>query len=344
MRRLLPKLALLAASLVFALVAAELVVRASGAARPAELDELFDRPTAIYKPAPARQSPWTLRKRDAWRVAVIGDSFTVGEGNQPDDAYPARLERLLNLNENARPVEVRVYAASGTATEKQRGFLLNALREGARLVVLGIVLNDTETVEDPELKTRRELTLPRVPSGWTLALARRSHAFRLAYHKKEQARAGRALLEYYRRNFDPDYIGWQRFREALAYFAKRCEARDARLVAVVFPGIFELDPARYPFGYAHQRIAEALDEAGIESLDLLDSFLGRSELRLAAQPALDGHPNEIAHRIAAEAIFEYLLATGAIDESYRPENQKPVPRRQALRAAQRMRTPTALAD
>ena len=46
-----------------------------------------------------------------------------------DDAYPARLERLLNLNEGTRPAQVRVYAASGTSTESQRGFVLRALRE-----------------------------------------------------------------------------------------------------------------------------------------------------------------------------------------------------------------------
>ena len=344
MRRTGLKLALVAAGLLVGLAAAELVVRLSGAARPAELGALFDRPTVAYEAAPERRHPWSARRSQTHRVAVVGDSFTVGEGNQTDDAYPARLERLLNLNAAVTPVAVEVYAAKGIATEDQRGFVLRALRERADLVILGIVLNDTETGDDPTLTARRQDTLPRIPSGWTLRLARRSHAFRLAYHKKEQARAGRALLAYYRDNFDPDYIGWARFREALDYIAARCERRGVPLVAVVFPGMFRLESGDYPFRYAHERIGAALTEASIQHLDLLDHFLGKSELRLAAQPGLDGHPNEIAHRVAAEAIFDHLLATGVLDESYQPREQTPAPVENSLRAARRMLTPTALAD
>lgn len=335
---------MLAAGLVVGLAAAEVVVRLTGAARPAELGPMFDRPAVAYEPSPARRHPWASRKKDVLRIAVVGDSFTIGEGVQADDAYPARLERLLNLNAGTRPVAVGVYARKGTATLQQRGFFLRALRDGTDLVILGVVLNDTETKKDPGLRDRREATLPRVPSGWTLALARRSHAFRLAYHKKEQVRAGRALLAYYRDNFDADYLGWTDFLEALEFIAVRCEQRGVPLVAVVFPGMYRLEGGRYPFRYAHDQIGEALRERSIAHLDLLESFLGKSELRLAAQPGLDGHPNEIAHRLAAEAIFEYLLDSGLLDASYRPENQRPMPPGISLRAARRMLTPTALAD
>ncbi len=344
MSRIVPRLALLAAGLVVGGIGAEVLVRAIGAARPAALGAMFDRPSVVYHSAPERRHPWIRRKRDALRVAVVGDSFAIGEGNLVDDAFPARLERLLNLNAGTRPVAVAVYARKGTSTEQQRGFLQRALRDGADLVILAIVLNDTETRGDPSLAARREATLPRVPAGWTLALARHSHLFRLAYHKLERARAGRALLAYYRHNFQPDYVGWQRFREALGDIAERCRRRGVPLVAVVFPGMFRLEDGRYPFRYAHERVGEELSEASVPHLDLLDRFLGRSELRLAAQPGLDGHPNEIAHRIAATAIFDYLLDSGTLDASYRPQNPQPIPPGQSLRAVRRMLTPTALAE
>lgn len=344
MSRVAQRIALLTAGLVVGGIVAEVVVRVTGAARPAELGELFDRPTVVYERALERRHPWSGETGDILSVAVVGDSFTVGQGNQTDDAYPARLERLLNLNAGSRPAAVKVYAKKGTSTEIQLDYARRALHEGAELVLLGIVLNDTETEDDPSFRTRREAALPRVPSGWTLALARRSHAFRLAYHKKEQARAGRALLAYYRDNFDPGYLGWARFVEALDYIAASCERRRVPLVAVVFPGMFRLDERRYPFRYAHDLIGEALDDRSIRHIDLLDLFLGKSELRLAAQPGLDGHPNEIAHRLAAEAIFGFLLDTGVLDPSYRPEKQTRIPPKRSLRAARRMLTPTALAD
>lgn len=39
---------------------------------------------------------------------------------------------------------------------------------------------------------------------------------------------------------------------------------------------------------------------------------------MEAVPRIEGHPNEIAHRIAAASIFSYLLAEDIIGHEYEP--------------------------
>ncbi len=58
----------------------------------------------------------------------------------------------------------------------------------------------------------------------------------------------------------------------------------------------------------HDRLHEALANEQVRFLDLLNDYRGRDPFRLQVIPFVDSHPNEIAHRLAAESIFEYLLA------------------------------------
>ena len=53
-------------------------------------------------------------------------------------------------------------------------------------------------------------------------------------------------------------------------------------------------------------------------LDLLPAFQGVDPVRMQAVPGIDPHPSEIAHRIAAEAILNYLLKQGLVAPGYRP--------------------------
>lgn len=317
LRSILLHTALVLFGLGIGLVLAEIGVRVAGLGRPATLAPFYDRSHAVYLSAESRAHPWTTGKDDYLKVAVIGDSFTVGEGNHGFDAYPARLERMLNLNDGERPVEVRAFAAKGTATVKQLGFLARALTWQPDLIVLGIYMNDTEDPEDRTLKARRAQMMPRQPEGLWAALLRNVKTFGLVYQRIETRRCQRAGSAYTRYLFDPAYPGWQKFDDALLRFARRTRARDIPLLAVVFPTMGHLDQD-YPQTFAHEQVNEALTKHGIRHLDLLPTFRGTSDLRMAVFPSIDAHPSEIAHRLAAETIFHHLLDTGLIDPSYRP--------------------------
>ena len=75
-------------SLLLALGGLELALRL---VPPREPTPDADRSPMFYDRTEARAHPWTLGASNLLRIAVIGDSFTVGVGVQTDDTYGARL-------------------------------------------------------------------------------------------------------------------------------------------------------------------------------------------------------------------------------------------------------------
>lgn len=321
MKILLQRLGLVLLGLAAAWLLVEAIARFAGLAAPPQLGTNFDRSPALFFSEPERLHPWSSTDGDVFRIAVIGDSFTVGEGVQRDDAYPARLERLLNLNANTTPVEVRTYARSGTSTRVQRRFLRRAVANQPDLIILGVFLNDSETFKMG--RWRRELQ-PRVPSGWRLRLLQTSRSLAWLYQRLEERRIGRSWMQYMHRLYEPEFAGWKQFNGALKSFANTCRAAEIPLVAIVLPPAGALGP-EYPFEFAHEKIHEALKGQGIPYFDLLDVFRGRSGLRLSVLPGVDGHFNEIGNRMVAEAVFGYLLRQGHIPAAYNPRQTEPQP-------------------
>ena len=90
------------------------------------------------------------------------------------------------------------------------------------------------------------------------------------------------------------------------------DARNTPLFAVVFPLLdFPIDGG-YPFKKLHEQILAMLSARGISALDLQSAFAGVDVRRLQLVPGRDSHPNEIGHRIAAEAIYRWLREQGGL--------------------------------
>jgi lysophospholipase L1-like esterase len=333
------RLGLLAAALGLCFGAMEIGMRLAGAgAAPAAAGR--DRSAVIYYPQPQRASPWGRDAADPLRVAVIGDSIAEGWGVQPDDSFGFRLERFLNLNDGQRPAVVSIWARGGTSTYDQRGFLRKALAWRPHLVLLGLCLNDTEDWQNgDQVRAWRKEAMPAVPPPWLARVLAHSRAGLWLYNRVEAVQANRGSLRMMERLYDPSYRGWVKFAGALHDFQVDCGEQGVTFVAVIFPMLSYIE--HYPLEHLHGRIRAALEREGIRYLDLLPEFQGQSALRLEVVPGVDSHPNEIAHRLAAEAIFEYLLANHLIDAGYAPNTVKGGKQRFWDRMALRMQNPSA---
>jgi hypothetical protein len=325
------------------LLAVEVVLRAMGLDAPAELDETFDRPREIYRPERARMNPWSAGHPDPLRIAVIGDSFTVGQANHSYDAYPARLEALLNLNEGQRPAEVRVYAERGSSTHSQLRFLRRAEEWGPDVLILGIFLNDAELAGDPEQKEMRRNLRPRIPEGALARILPRSAALSWIYQRLENLRCSRAAGAYYRHLYEPEAEGFRLFERGIHVFRQTTEAGDMHFLPVIFPGMATLGPD-YASRFAHELIHPVLEAEGLDYLDLLEAFSETMPIRMSAFPVIDSHPSEIAHRVAADAIFEKLLDSGMIEAGYRPRRVERKSRKAWLQEVRRMKSVVHLID
>jgi GDSL-like Lipase/Acylhydrolase family len=288
-----------------------------GIGRPLPLEPLFDREVASYLPEAERLENSGPR-RDGLRVAIIGDSFTYGDGVDWDDAYGQRLGRLLNLNAEAPPAEVGVWARKGYNTADEKRFLKPVLRWKPHLVILAVFLNDSEDRSDPQNWVLREELLPHVPEGWTRALLLHSRALAWIWQRIESVRQRRASEAYADLIFDPEYPGWQTFEASLDFFVQKTSERHVPFVAMLFPHMDGVGPFYDPTGY--NRMLAALTDRSIDTLALRPYFEDKAPVRMTVYPGVDGHPSEIAHRITARALFEFLLDHGYVDKTYRPRH------------------------
>jgi len=278
---------------------------------------LGDRSSFFYMPDDDCRHLWSNGKTNVMRIAVVGDSFAAGAGVQVDDRYSERLERLLNMRAGLPPVEVRPFAKHGTSTFQQIALLDEALKWNPHLVILGICLNDMEDWANPkDLALWRLRFLSEPPK-----LLMRSRALRWIYLKMMWAECRRMEHRYFHKLYEPSYSGFKRFSEAIEIMNDKCAKAHTAFVPVIFPLLSDTDnfqKGTYAFEYAHAAIHKRCEDLNIRYLDLLAAFRDANPDRLAVISGFDPHPNEIAHRMAAEAILKFLLDAGLVAPEYRP--------------------------
>jgi lysophospholipase L1-like esterase len=241
------------------------------------------------------------RAPGARRIAVIGDSFTEGQGVKEPDTYPRVLERRLGAGGGAW--EVRNCGRRGSDFPALLEDFEDALRYDPDLVVYGMVLNDADRSEEFQARQAyvndwildRGQLLEGGPPG-----PRGSRLFWLVRERLESYRIGRDTTRWYREMYGPsNREGWARTQGHLRAMDRRMRERGGRFLVASWPLLVDLE--RDPFQDVYAVIADFCRTAGIPWHDLRPALGGRTSRELWVHP-VDMHPNEVAHRLAAESL------------------------------------------
>lgn len=240
------------------------------------------------------------------RVLVLGDSFTEGQGVREEDTYPRVLENLLNA---AGPVrwEVRNCGHRGWNFPKLYEVFETLLGLDPDVVVYGMVLNDPG--QSPEFRERQ-----RYLDDWILDRRRvagstgepgmpllRSRLAAFVGERLEAWRVGRETTRWYLDMYgEPNREGWDRTQRHLRIMNRTMDRRGGHFLVASWPLLVGME-RRYPFEALHAIVGRACEEAGIPRVDLLGVLRGRPTHAICVGP-VDRHPNEVAHRLAAEAL------------------------------------------
>jgi len=239
------------------------------------------------------------------RIVIFGDSFTEGQGVKANETVSRVLADILEEQAPGR-YEVRNCGRRGLDLPALYAGFEASLAYDPDLVVYALVLNDA--VQPPAFHARQSYVddwildrehLPEEedepPSAW------RPRLFEFVSGRIEAWRVGRATTRWYLDMWgDGNPEGWARTQEYIREMDRRLNRRAARFLVAPWPLFVGLE-SNYPFRPVHETIERFCLSSGIAHHDLLPAFEGRKSADLWVHP-VDRHPNEIAHRIAAESL------------------------------------------
>ena len=209
-----------------------------------------------------RDRTWPREKPEGtWRVAVLGDSVTLGAGLKPTESYPRVLGE--KLRREGRRLEVMSVALWGWSTRQERIAWHRIARSyDPDQAILAVCLNDI-----PELHNN----LAR-PPRWITWLHERSALVRLLVRAE-----GREIEDVERlfASVDSPRVreALERFFEEVRTLRREVENDGARFAVIVFPFRFQLE-AGAPPPAVQERIAAFCRAEKIACFDFLPT-LGR---------------------------------------------------------------------
>jgi lysophospholipase L1-like esterase len=245
-------------------------------------------------------------RADRYRIVVVGDSFTWGQGIERAERFSDLLEQFLGPR-----YEVFNFALPGDKMPEHLTRLTQALAVSPDFVLLQLYPNDFETRE-----MDRPRPYPLLPDPLDGRLAGASLLYGLTSgqwaHVQEVVGISETYTHYMERNLrDRNAPNAREAFGQLREFFVRARAAGVLAGEVLFPATDASGPngTGYPFGYLHDAVRQICTEEKVPCLDLLPLFSTLRDPRAAWVSPFDAHPNAMANRRAA---FEILKAFGSV--------------------------------
>jgi hypothetical protein len=280
------------------------------------------------------------RDGHAFRIVVLGDSFSAGLQVPADKSFPKLLES--KLRSEARPgqtIEIWNAAVDGFGTAQElRMFEEQVASFEPNLVLLGLFLAndlgdnvpgsgsrnhylatrcrrpylgldlDGSLVEIRDAPSRRSSTLDR--------LLRRSQLYANLFPQADSTPESLSDWDVFTgKNADAVAAAWRLTGALIRDLDMRVQMRGARLVVVLMPherearpepAAQDVQPTKVSFERAHALAERFLRQERIAYIDLYPRL--RAEIATGKRPYLDRdmHWNSLGHRIVFEAIWRWL--------------------------------------
>ena len=247
------------------------------------------------------------KKRGNFRIAVIGDSLTYGQGVDEDERFSNLLESKLRKFYDG--VEVLNFGRPGAETGDHVVILKDVVTKIAPdFILLQWFINDVEGMGGMARQRPMRLIPSDRLSSW---LHQNSALFFLLNQQWVALQGSLGLVENYpdymvRKFGNPTNHESQRAVEDLKEFIVECRQQNIEIGIVLFPALSRSSSEGYPFDFLHERVLEQCESANIPCLDLRDAFgkVDHNDVRQLWANRLDPHPGQLAHRMASQEILK----------------------------------------
>ena len=259
-----------------------------------------------------RGPEFTPAPPETFRMMVLGDSFTFGEGVNDQDIFPVQAALLFSEKTSTPAVAYNLGVGSYNTTQSLE--LLNLYREELQpdLVVLGYTINDPEpplfqlnAENETYIRVERDIdTDDQTPPDRLLF---RSRIAKAIWNAQNQRSVTEQTIAYYQRIHQPDQAGRKESEDSLRQILQICAEQDIPCIVVMFPLMYLLNED-YPFQEIHQSIGTHVTEGGGTFIDLYPHLKNQDAASLIVHSS-DHHPNERVHHLAGKLIAEEALRT-----------------------------------
>jgi lysophospholipase L1-like esterase len=245
-------------------------------------------------------------KSGVYRIVVIGDSLAYGQGVLPhSDRFTEQFAGMLRQKYPSLDFEVINIGISGMNLPQHLWFLSFTLKLDPDYILYQWFINDMEVSRDGSAFRTPRFPLPR---GWNDSLMENSVLYFLLHELYREVRVATGRQMSYSQYMtdklrDPDSRGSVQADEALNELISKIRGKGIPMGIVLFPGFTDLED--YELGFLHDRVLAVCRDRQIQCLDLRPAYQPYNERikDLWVNP-FDAHPSKLAHRIAAERIFD----------------------------------------
>ena len=306
LRRLAASIVGIAAALAVAEYGTRLVFeRAAASGRPEKGVTRKSRPQVSINSLGFREREIGPKDPARYRIAIIGDSYTWGQGLEERERFSNLLEEFLGSG-----YEVLNFGMPGDTMPEHLDELDQVLKLRPDFVLLQMYINNFET---PNMRRPRAYPLlptdldRRLLESWTVYLLLSDRWT----HVQEEVGLVDSYENYMARHLrDPDSPDARESFGKLRRFFDRARAAGVPSGAVLFPAADAMGPfgTNYPFGYLHDHVTAVCADERVPCLDLLRTFSTFPDPRSTWLSPFDAHPNAPTNRRAA---FEILREFGS---------------------------------
>ena len=253
-----------------------------------------------------RERDFTLAKpHGIYRVAIIGDSITYGQGIQEQDRFSNLIEKELTHQNGKRGYEVLNFGQPGAETIDHLEILASPVLEAEPdFILLQWFTNDVEGHDKSERpRASRVIPVDRIASrlqGNSALFYLLNQQWITIQHKMGWFSHG-SYTDYMLKRFgDPNSVSSIAAKESLLSFIAMCKQRQIALGIVLFSSPYY---GGSTLDFLTDRVLQLCREENVGCLDLRSTFFPyRSGQQLFVNP-LDVHPSPFANRLATERII-----------------------------------------
>ena len=262
---------------------------------------------------PPRKNKWGFRDRDfadeptagVYRIAVIGDSFTYGQGISEEERLTNILEK--HLNNLQKRYEVINFGRSGAETVDEVKILKKTvLGISPDFILLQWFINDVNS-ELTKSPPSRALFPNRLSS-----FLRCNFALYYLVNKGWQSFLTKtgfspswidSTIKYFS---DEQSLASQEAQNALEEFFQEARKHNVPVGLVLFPGLTDeiKTPVDYPFKFLMDRVLRTCIRYDAPCVDLTPVFSPVEPKNQLWANRLDEHPSRLANELAAEAVLK----------------------------------------